>query len=225
MKPVYKYLAITTLISVALGCGAIWMVVDSQNGYVAGFVYFPLLILIGASSFILILVGLITITKKVGPFLLLAALLLPGSFFGSALVTKHFEWGAYREDPMVPLVPEVSNIVLFKQGVTNDEINGFWDDTISTKREDGRGNDLLPGIGGVGRLSARDGHEVVEFNFFQSATNEQREYVFSRVRSSLVVFTLLENVPTKPYMPSDDLPSNDNRPKKEMKLDNTRRID
>lgn len=153
--------------------------------------------LIGAISLVLILAGIITIKKKVGPFLLLSALLVPTGFIGAALFVKQLEIGAYRESPMVPMISDVSNIVVFTQGVTDDEISGFWDGTLSIDREDGKGHYPLPGIRSIGRLSARDGHEVVEFDFFPTATGEQREYVYTRVRSSPIVFRLFENVPTK----------------------------
>ncbi len=199
MKPVQQNLLITTVCSFGLGVLAIIPVVNSDNGYVAGFVFLPLLLLIGIAAFILFFAGLVTITKKAGPYLLLSSLLLPVGFFTGAFTAKYFEIGAYREDPMISLLPETSNIVLFKHGVSNEQISTFWNDTLATQREDGRGYEHLPGIGGIGRLPAFEGHEVVEFHFFDSATDEQREFVYDRVRSSPIVHELKINVSTKPF--------------------------
>ena len=146
-------------------------------------------------------------------------ILLPVGFFGSAHVAKHFEMGAYREEPMVPIIPVVSNVVLFKKDATAAQIEDFWNETLSTKREDDRGYDHLPGLRGTMRLLPHNGYEVAAFEFFDNATEEQRQYVYSRVRESPIVFKLLESVPTKDYMNTMDVPSNDNRPKKEMRIE------
>src|SRR5690242_15231875 len=112
MKPVYKNLLLTALGSLGLGALAIVPVVDSDNGYVAGFVFLPLLLLIGIVVFVLFIAGLITITKPAGPFLLLSAVLLPTGFFGGAFVAKTLELGAYREEPMIHFPPPIANKVL-----------------------------------------------------------------------------------------------------------------
>ena len=197
--------------------------IASDNGYVAGFVFLPLLLMIGIISFILVFIGLIMITKKAGPFLLLSALLLPIGFFGAGFIAKALELGAYREDPMVPLTPENSNIIIFQKGTTENQINDFWKEVLSVKRSDNRGDDHLPGVKGIGRMPEKDGHEIVEFNFSAGSTEEQRQHAYAIIRSSPIVLELRENVPTKPYMPSDDLPLNNNRPKKEIRIYNVNR--
>ena len=217
----FKKLLITIVTSLGFGILAIFPIVNSQNGYVAGYVFLPLMLLISIVCLILFIIGIVFLAKenKVGLYFLLAMILLPTGFIGSGLIAKQLELGAYREDPMVPTIPEVSNIVLLNKGVTNDQINEFWDEVLSTKQPDG-GHWPLPGVGGIGRLPARDGYEVIEFSIVIGATDEQRQFVYSRVQSSPIVFKLLENVPTKDYMPTPDLPSNDNRPKKEVRIFN-----
>ena len=133
MKPIFKRLLITAPISLGLGAIAILPVVTSDNGYVAGYAFFPLLLLIGVLTFVLVVAGLIAITKKAGPILLMAAVLIPVGFFGAALVSKQLELGAYREDPTVPIVPAISDIVLFKQGTTEAQISDFWNETLATR--------------------------------------------------------------------------------------------
>ena len=68
-----------------------------------------------------------------------------------------------------------------------------------------------------------DGHEIVEFNFFDGSTEEQRQYAYALIRSSPIVLELRENVPTNDYMLRDDSPVNDNRPRKEMKIEQIER--
>ena len=146
MKPTYKRLSVAALVSLGLGVLAIVPVVNSDNGYMAGYVFFPLLVLVSLVALGLFVVGLITIKAKSGPMLLLAGVLLPVGFFGAALVSKQLELGAYREDPMVPIIPEASNVVLFKNGTTEEQISAFWDETLATEREDKRGFAHLPGL-------------------------------------------------------------------------------
>lgn len=222
MASIRSNLVLTVVLSVGTGILAIVPVVTSENGYVAGFVYFPLLCLLGFSCFVLFVLGIayLSFGKNFGLYFLLAMVLLPIGFFGAALTARHFELGAYREDPMVPLIPEVSNIVLFKKGTTDAQIEEFWNETLSTKRNDGRGYKHLPGLRTTMRLLPHRGYEAGVFEFFDTATDEERGFVYSQVTSSPIVFELLQNVPTKDYMLKDDPPSNDNRPKKEMKIEN-----
>src|SRR5688500_1156174 len=128
MKPIYKRSFITAPVSLGVGALAIVPVVTSDNGYVAGYAFFPLFLLVGLVAFVLFVVGLIRIKENSGPILLLAAVLLPAGFFGAALISKQLELGAYREDPMVPIVPEASNIVLLKKGTTEEQISAFWNE-------------------------------------------------------------------------------------------------
>ena len=68
MNPIYKKLLITALWSLGLGALAIVPVIHSDNGYVAGYVFFPILLLIGAAALLLFIGGLITVTKPADRF-------------------------------------------------------------------------------------------------------------------------------------------------------------
>lgn len=177
-------------------------VVTSDNGYVAGFVFFPILLLGALTCLVLFIVGIayLVFEKTFGLYFLLAMILLPTGFFGAAFTAKYFEIGAYREEPLVPMTPPVGNIILFRKGTTQDEINSFLDTSFSVHREDGRGYDLLPAIRGRGSLPDFDGHPAFEFHFFANATVEQREYAVSLARSSPIVAEVKENVSTDDYM-------------------------
>jgi hypothetical protein len=220
-----KNLLLSVLLPLGLGVLAILQVINSANGYVAGFVFLPLLILIVLGTLGLFIAGAIVTGMKGRPglWVLLSAPMLFCGFFGGAMVAKQFEIGAYREDPMIPMTPPVTNIVLFKKDITNDQMNQFWNETLSTSRPDGRGHDNLPGLQGIGRLGDYDGHDVVEFSFFESATEEQRQYVYARVESSPYVFELRKNVLSKDYMPTPETLSGNQsqNTKKEVTIDST----
>lgn len=195
MSAIYRNFIVTFLVSVVIGCGATLMVASSANGYVAGFVVLPLILLIGVASLILFVVGCICLGFKssVASWLLLSAFLLPASFISSAMVAKYFEIGAYHQDPMIPISDGINSVVVFEKGTTNDQINDFWEKTMSLERTDGRGYDHLPGIRTMMQIQPRNGRDAMAFGFFPNATEEQRQFVFSRVRSSTIVYQLLEN--------------------------------
>ena len=205
MSTIYRNFIITFLISTVIGCGATLIIVNSDNGYVAGFVFLPLFLLIGVATLILFVTGLVCLglESKSAPWILLAAVLLPVSFFSSAMIAKHFEIGAYYQEPMISLSDNANNVVLFKEGTTRDQINDFWEKTMSLERGDGRGYDHLPGIRTMMQIQPRNGREAMAFGFSSNATEEQKQFVFSKVKSSPIVYKLLENESLKEQNDND----------------------
>jgi hypothetical protein len=216
MKLTIKGLIVTTIISIAIGSAGTAVIAGSENGYVAGFIVLPILILTAVLSLILFIIGLVVIKKQIGRYLLLASILIPTFLIGSALLAKEFQIGAYREEPMMSWPAESTNIVIFKTGTANEQINSFIDEVISNQGD--RGSWPLPGIRDIGRLEQKDGHEVLEFGFFESATDKQKEFVYSRVISSPIVTQLLKNVPTKDFINKDVPAPDDNRPTRSIKV-------
>ena len=195
MNPIYKKLLITALWSLGLGALAIVPVIHSDNGYVAGYVFFPILLLIGAAALLLFIGGLITVTKPAGPFLLLFAFLLPVGFFAGGFVAKTFELGAYREQPMFHFPPPIANKVLFKKEATHDEIERLWTHIIGYPTGE-TSSWTRPGIEGAARTAAENGHEVVTFSFRPEATEDQKSDIRARINSYPPVFHNFEDVPT-----------------------------
>jgi len=184
---------LTVLISLALGAGATWMVVDSPNGYIGSINSFLLFVAICFVSIVLLIPGLITIKTVGGRCLVLAAVLLPVSFVGFGLAAKQLELGAYHEQPMVRTIPEGLNKVVFKKGITTEQIDEFSTKTLAVERRDGQ--EYRSAVGVIMALQIDDGHEVLGFGFMDTATVEQCEQVYSRVRSSPIVFKLIEKAP------------------------------
>lgn len=195
MKTVYKKIFLIFLLSFVIGSGAISLVVRSDNGYVAGFVFLPILFFISLLSLILFIVGfiLLVLKEKSAPWILLSAVLIPSFFISSGLIAKHFEIGAYREEPMVSIPEEISSIIVFKKGVTNDQVNDFWNTILSTEGSDKRGFETIPGVRTISSLQTKNGNEAIAFSFFPNATEEQKQFVFTKVKSSPIVYQLLEN--------------------------------
>jgi len=217
MKLNPKGLIATIIISLAIGSSGTAIIASSENGYVAGYIVLPIMILTGVVSLVLFISGFVSIKEQIGPYLLIASVLIPTFLIGSAVLAKVFQIGAYREEPMISWPAKSANIVIFKTGTTNDQINLFMDDVISNQRADG-GSWPLPGIQDMGRLGQKDGHEVLEFSFFGTATDEQKELVYSRVISSPIVTQFLKSVPTKDFINKDVPAVNDNRPTKSVKV-------
>lgn len=221
MNAVYRNLAISSLVSIGIGIGATMLVVNSANGYVAGFVFLPLFFFIGLVSLILFIFGFICLglKNKSWTWVILSAFLLPASFVSACLTAKCFELGAYRQEPMISFFGEVNNIVVFKEGTTNEQINDFWQTVMSSNRDDGRGYSHLPGVQTMTRIQAQNGREAITFSFFPDATEEQKQLVFTNVKSSPLVYQLLENQSMKEYNAnSENLSSNSNLDKPAKKV-------
>ena len=197
MSAKLKKFIITFLASFVIGCGATLIVASSENGYVAGFVFLPLFFLICIATLVLFIISIVCfiLKSKIAPWLLLSAILLPAGFFSSALIAKHFEIGAYYQEPMIKWSDEVNNVVLFKERTTNEQIEDFWKKTMSSEREDGRGYTTIPGVRTITRIQPRNGREAIAFVFFPNPTEEQKQFVLTKVKSSPIVYQLLENEP------------------------------
>jgi hypothetical protein len=95
---------------------------------------------------------------------------------------------------MIPVGPDVKAdfVIFFKTGTSDAEIYKFVTETISTPVE--RGYKSLPGIRDVLQLRPIDGHEGYAITFFPDAPERQRDYVKAIIKSSTIVYRVLENV-------------------------------
>ena len=198
------------LIAALSGSLAIVIVIREPNGYTGSMVFGILLLLIGAITAFLILFGLFVLAtepnKKIAASFFLAAILLPIGYFSGAMVAQTFQLGAYREEPMISLIPDIGNKVIFKKSVSEEEISRFWNETISTERSDHRGFTMLPGIRGVARVMPENDHEILVLSCFPDATEEQTSYIREKIKASPVVEQYLENIDTTPPATPTALP-------------------
>jgi hypothetical protein len=192
----YIKLAAASLLSIALGLTAARMVANEPNGYVAGYTWFAFLMLYGFLVLCLLITSLILLlVKKIkfGLLLILCSALLAGSYLIGFAVMQKLGWTNFHEE-MIPLDPDVADlIILFKPEASHDEIENFWQETLSMRQEKGSWPRL--GIRDIGRIPSIHGHEAVMVNFFPSATESEREDIKSRVKSSPIVYKVFENVP------------------------------
>src|SRR5437660_4096307 len=100
----------------------------------------------------------------------------------------------HREPEMVSIGPDVQYglAVYFKPDTTHDQIESFLDEVPMYPTKDGHWT--RPGVSGILRLAAVQGHEAVAIGFFPNATQAERDDIKSRVRASPVVYKVLENV-------------------------------
>lgn len=102
----------------------------------------------------------------------------------------------FRKNEMRPIGPEVkaSLVIYFKHGVTNQEIEEFWHAVLSKPDAQGGGYNHRAGVGDISRIKSVQEHEGVAMSFFPDATDEHREMVTRDIRSSPLVYKILENV-------------------------------
>ena len=95
---------------------------------------------------------------------------------------------------MVPIGPDVRAdlVIFFKVAASHDEIESFWEQTLSTRSE--KGHWPRPGIRDIMRLFAVQDHEAIAVTFFPDATQAQRDDIRARVKSSPLVFKVMEDV-------------------------------
>lgn len=191
MNKYLKYAIVSGLLAVSVGICGTAIVVQSENGYVGSMMYGPLIMAFGVLCFLTLFGGLVTLTKPAGPALLLATLLLPVSFLGTAGIAKYFEWGAYREEPMVSFPPPIANKVVFRSDATDEQIERFWTHIIGTSDSEG-GMSFRPGV----RSATRSGHRTITSAFRDDATEEEKDYIRERIRNYRPVHQYLENVDT-----------------------------
>jgi|GEM_PF-3325156 len=186
------------LISMGLGFTGAKILANETIGYLAGYTWFALM-LVGLP----LVLGLLTIgaflifserTRWTGFLAISAAFLIATSAFASFKTLDALGMVHYKHEQMVPIIPEVAQLVIFlKTSATHDEIQSFWNETLSTKQ--GTGSWPRAGIRDILRHGTVSDHEVIVVGFFPSAYEAERNNIRSIVASSPLVFKFFENVP------------------------------
>ncbi len=191
-------LIIVSLVAILCGVSAAVSLAREQIAYVAGYAAFALLLLsipfVIAPALIGIGLSVPRRTRWMGFVSLIWASLLITSFYITFKVLDSFGQVSYKHEKMVSIGPDVqANLVIyFNSDATHDEIQNFWEETLSTRQA--HGSCPRPGVSGLLALFPLQGHEGVSVSFFLEATASQREDVKSRVNASPIVYKVLENV-------------------------------
>lgn len=189
-------------ISLGVGFTLARLVAIEPNGYVAGFTWFILLVLIAILMGILMILSAVFLliprpTKWIGILLVSCAALLPISYISSFALMQRIGWTNIVDDPLRPLPPEVIDLVIiFKPGTDPQQIVQFMSETISTPSSNG-GHSPLPGIRDIGRLAPVRGNKAVMIQFLSEATTSQRDDIKARIKVSPVVMVVLQNIARK----------------------------
>ncbi len=186
------------LISIGLGFTGAKILANEPISYVAVYTRLSLMIIGVPLVLALFLAGAILNffprTRWLGLLGIAAAVLIVVSSFTSFKILDALGKVRYKHEQMQPLVPEVAELaIFFKTDATHDEVESFWEETLSTRQ--GTGHWPRPGISGILRHLPVQGHEVVVVSFFPNATDAEREDIKSRVASSSIVYKCLENIP------------------------------
>ena len=191
-----RRLLITCILSIAIGLLPTALIAGSENGYAAGYIVLPLLILEVLICVVLLLVGVVFFAQgsSVGPYVLISVLLIPLATAGSVTIAKQFEIGAYYTEPIRSFIPPVANKIVFKRDVSDREVQAFWHDVLSQPSPSGLGEDHIPGIQTISLGPDQAGSRTILFSFFDQASEEQKASVRERIGASPKVFQFLEGV-------------------------------
>jgi hypothetical protein len=186
------------LVSTVLGFTGAKILANETIGYLAGYTWFGLMVLGVPLVLSLLVIGAAlsfsSKTRWFGGLALSAAVLIVASSFVSFKVLDAMGSVLYKHEQMVSIGPEVKAdfVVFFKTDASHDEIERFSNEVLSNPTESGSWP--LPGIRMISKVWAVEGHEGYAVNFFPSASAEQRQYVKSRVGSSVIVYRVVEDV-------------------------------
>jgi len=101
---------------------------------------------------------------------------------------------AAEKQGMVPIGPDVKAdlVIFFKLEATDDQIETFWQETLSVKSNKGYWS--RPGVLEILRLLPVQNHEGLAVTFFPNSTPAERDDIKARVKSSPLVYRVLEDV-------------------------------
>lgn len=101
-----------------------------------------------------------------------------------------------KEEPMRRIGPEVnaSLVIFFNSGVSNKQIEDFWQEVLSKPDPTGRGRYHRSGVGDIGRITPVQGHEGISISFLPDATQKEREEVIKDIEASPLVYKVLRDV-------------------------------
>src|SRR5438128_2402374 len=119
--------------SASLGSVLAFWLASEPFGYLAGFRFIEIIFLGGGAVLFLLVTGmlLVLISKKrwYGMLSFMSASLLVASYVTTFKVLQKAGKVSYEHEQMVSIGPDVTHglVIYFKHGVSNDQVNYFWD--------------------------------------------------------------------------------------------------
>ena len=89
---------------------------------------------------------------------------------------------------------QTSLLIIFNQSVTYQQINEFWEKSLSTPSPYGHGYALRPGIMGVFASEVISDHKSIGVDFWPDANKEQQDLIINDVKASPLVYKVIENI-------------------------------
>lgn len=107
-----------------------------------------------------------------------------------------FGMACWPKSKMVSIGPEAKAdlVVYFKKEASYEDVNNFWEKTFFVPHPEGRGSKVTEGIGLLAKRPPVQGHEAMSVTFRPNITQVQRENLKAAIKSSPIVYKVLENV-------------------------------
>jgi len=187
-KAGYVTASLPPFVGIAMAVSAL----TAPHGYAAGVMFaaawmFAILI-VSSSAALLILPG----TRRTALVGGLSGTMLLGCFYltvflGTALDLANWDNRMVRFGPEIP----ADLVIVFSTEVSSDQIEDFWEHTLSTETEEGR--DLKEGIQSVIKISVGE-EPALAVSFYSSATREQKETIRRDAAQSSIVRAIFADV-------------------------------
>jgi hypothetical protein len=197
------FLLLLPLASAVLGLFAANSIASVKSGYLAGYVWFTWMLLLIPWVLLCLFVGailsLFRIYRVLGVVVLVSAAATVFGYFGAFETLRRLGKVEYEHERMVSFGPNEKSdlVVYFKPHATDEQIYHFATRVVSTPDSDGRGYYHLEGISLTYATSLSvDGcdYKGYAIGFSPDATVEQRDRVKAAVKSSLIVYKVLQDV-------------------------------
>jgi hypothetical protein len=113
----------------------------------------------------------------------------------SVVLSVACPFAQYDQPKVRPVGPavEADILIYFNKGASDDDINAFSKNVLSTPHPEGRGDYLAPGVRTLLKIREVEEHEGIALTFFPNASNEHRQGLLKSIKASSLVYRVLEN--------------------------------
>lgn len=171
---------------------------SAPHGYVAGYWFLPAIALGAIGTLGALPLLFFRDVRWIGVLVVASSLSLPIIFVIGANVAGSLGLIPWQNQKMIPMGPDITSdlVIVFKQGVTRDQIQEFHDTVLGVPHPSGRGIGLLPGLCSyLSILSSQTKHglDSVALSYCVDAPIELRQSIKETIIRSELVHGMYED--------------------------------
>jgi hypothetical protein len=138
-------------------------------------------------------------TRWVGEMAIVAGVAIPCFFLAGIRISESEGWVSWLNEPLQRIAGadvQVGEVVYYKSGVTNAQMESFQQAVLDQPRADGKGSDLMPGITYFWKLgpSQAHGHDGFAIGISPSMPKINRDRLRASLAQSPLVFDVYHDI-------------------------------